>query len=105
MMAFNNPGYMTRGFQAEVPIETQLMIYDCLDKARQSLKEMDYLQVFKLDKVSSNGSYHQRVVHSQEVPPFEKTVYLTLPEDRIITTKIYVIDDGDHHTFLLASEY
>jgi hypothetical protein len=43
--------------------------------------------------------------HSQEVPPFEEIVYLTLPEDQIIITKIYVIDDGDHHTFLLASEY
>lgn len=105
MMAFNNPGYMTRGFQAEVPIETQLMIYDCLERTKQTLTVMDYLQVFKLDKVSSNGSYLQQVVHSQEVPPFEKTVYLTLPEDQIIITKIYVIDDGDHHTFLLASEY
>lgn len=104
-MAFNNPGYMTRGFQAEVPIETQLMIYDCLERTKQTLTVMDYLQVFKLDKVSSNGSYLQQVVHSQEVPLFEEIVYLTLPEDRIITTKIYVIDDGDHHTFLLASEY
>lgn len=102
---FNNPGYMTCGFQAEVPIETQLMIITCLEKARQSLTELDYLQVFTLEKISSDGSFLQRIVHSQEIPPFEETVFLALPEDQIITTKIFVIDDGDHHTFLLASEY
>lgn len=104
-MAFNNPGYMTQGFQASVPIETQQMILTCLDKTKQSVTEMDYLQVFMLDKFSSNGSYLQRIIHSQEVPPFEETVFLSLPEDQIITTRIFVIDDGDHHTFLLASEY
>lgn len=104
-MTFNNPGYMTRGFQAGVPVVTQLMIYSCLDKARQSLAELDYLQVFTLDTFLIDGRVLQRIIHSQEVPPFEETVYLELPEDQIITTKIFVIDDGDHHTYLLASEY
>ncbi|MGV8905931.1 MAG: DUF960 family protein [Acetobacterium sp.] len=102
---FNNTGYMTQGFKTEVPIETQLFIFNCLEKARQSLKEMDYLQVFTLSKVLSNGIFLQCIVHSQEVPNFEQTIFLPLPEDQIITTKIFVIDDGDHHTFLLASEY
>nr|WP_320024557.1 DUF960 family protein [uncultured Acetobacterium sp.] len=104
-MTFNNPGYMTRGFQAEIPIETQQMIFTLMNKAKQTLPAMDYLQVFKLDKVSSNGSFLQCLTHTQEIPPFEETVFLVLPEDQIITTKIFVIDDGDHHTFLLASEY
>lgn len=104
-MLFNNPGYMTRGFQTEIPIETQQLIFALLNKAKQTLTEMDYLQVFKLDKISSNGSFLQRLTHTQEIPPFEETVFLVLPEDQIITTKIFVIDDGDLHTFLLASEY
>lgn len=104
-MAFNNPGYMTRGFHAEIPTETQQMIFTLMNKAKQTLPAMDYLQVFKLDKVSSNGSFLQCLTHTQEIPPFEETVFLVLPEDQIITTKIFVIDDGDHHTFLLASEY
>lgn len=104
-MPFNNPGYMTRGFQVEIPIETQQMIFTLMNKAKHTLPAMDYLQVFKLDKVSSNGSYLQRLTHTQEIPPFEETVFLVLPEDQIISTKIFVIDDGDHHTFLLASEY
>lgn len=104
-MAFNNPGYMTPGFQAGVPIDTQQMIFTCLNKAKQPVTEMDYLQVFMLDKFYSNGSYLQRIIRKQEIPPFEETVFLTLPEDQIITTKVFVIDDGDHHTFLLASEY
>lgn len=96
---------MTKGFQSEIPIETQLMIFTCLDKAKQSVTVMDYFQVFMLDKFSSNGSYLQRIIHKQEVPPFEETVFLTIPEDQIITSKVIVIDDGNHHTFLLASEY
>lgn len=104
-MLFNNPGYMTRGFQVDVPIETQLMIFNLMDKAKQSLTTLDYLQIFSLAKVISNETYLQRVIHTQEIPPFEETIYLALPEDQIITTKIFVIDDGDHHTFLLASEY
>lgn len=104
-MLFNNPGYMTRGFDAEVPPEIQMMISDCLDAARHTLAEMDYLQVFTLDRISLNNVSFQRIIHTQEYPSYEKTVLLNLPEDQIITTKVFVIDDGDYHTFLLALEY
>ena len=102
---FNTVAYMTRGFQRDVPFETQLMIFGCMDKMKRSLEEVDYLQVFTLKKILSNETYLQEIVHTQEIPLFKEALYLTLPEDQIITTKIFVIDDGDHHTFLLASEY
>ena len=104
-MLFNNPGYMTRGFDAEIPAEIRMMISDCLDTAGHALAEMDYLQVFTLDRISMDNIAFQRIIHTQEYPSYEKTVLLNLPEDQIITTKVFVIDDGDHHTFLLASEY
>lgn len=102
---FNNEAYMTKGFQSEIPAITQVIIFDCLEKSRQSLEEMDYLQIFELGKLHSNGTILQKIIHKQEVPAFEESILLELPEDQIITTKVFVIDDGDHHTFLLASEY
>ncbi|MDK2937378.1 MAG: hypothetical protein PWP62_2386 [Eubacteriaceae bacterium] len=102
---FNNDAYMTRGFQSEIPAITQVVIYDCLEKAKHSLKEMNYFQVFELRKIRSNGVSLQEIVHFQEVPAFKETLVLELPESQIIETKIYAIDDGTHHTFLLASEY
>lgn len=102
---FNNEAYMTKGFQSEIPAITQVIIFDCLEKSRQSLEEMDYLQIFELKKICSNGTVLQEILHKQEVPAFKETILLELPEDQTINTKVYVIDDGDHHTFLLASEY
>ena len=96
---------MTKGFQSEIPAITQVIIFDCLEKSRQSLEKMDYLQIFELKKIRSNGTDLQKILHKQEIPVFEESILLELPEDLIINTKVFVIDDGDHHTFLLASEY
>ena len=102
---FNNSGFMTRGYQADVPLMTQLILTNLINKAKETLPEMDYLQVFRLKKSYSNGKALQEIIHSQEVPPLSHTIYLQIPEEDIITTKIFVIDDNDHHTYLLASEY
>ncbi|MBC3898529.1 hypothetical protein GH811_02715 [Acetobacterium malicum] len=102
---FNNQAYMTKGFQSEIPAITQVIIFDCLEKSRHTLKSMDDLQIFELKKIRSNGTDLQEILHKQEIPTFEETIVLELPEDQIINKKVYVIDDGDHHTFLLASEY
>lgn len=102
---FNNEAYMTKGFQSEIPAITQVIIFDCLEKSRHSLEVMDYLQIFELKKIRSDDTVLQEIIHKQEVPAFEETIVLKLPKDQIINTKVYVIDDGDHHTFLLASEY
>ena len=102
---FNNPGYMTCGYQADVPLMTQMILTNLINKTNESQKEMDYLQVFRLRKTYSNGKALQEIIHSYEVPPYCQTIYLQIPEEDIITTKIFVIDDNDHHTYLLASEY
>jgi hypothetical protein len=66
-------------------------------------RKLDYLQVFILSVESQNGQPVQKIIHSQEQPPWSKASLLAL--ENPITAKIYVIDDGDHHTFLLAEEY
>lgn len=70
-----------------------------IDREKQNT-QLDYLQIFRLSK--ENGK--QRIVHEQEQPkPFKKTYVYRMPET--FTGKIYVIDDGDHETMLLAEEY
>lgn len=60
----------------------------------------DYLQVFRLS-VSDDGSQH--IIHEQEEPEYRKEYDIKI--DSPINAKVYVIDDGDHSTMLLAEEY
>jgi hypothetical protein len=45
----------------------------------------------------------QSITHTSEKPEY-RMEYL-FPTDSPITEKLYIIDDGDHSTMLLASEY
>ena len=92
---FKNAKYLTRGVQSEIPIELQFFMWSCI----KSVPEPDYLQIFKLEPMKTM----QKITHEQEQPPFKRE-YL-IPTDHSITAKVYVIDDGEHSTMLLASEY
>jgi len=65
--------------------------------------EADYLQVFNLSAAGVGGTAVQKVVHRQEEPPYRKEQILA--SDAPVGAKVYVIDDGDHTTMLLAEEY
>lgn len=93
---FNNNRYLTRGVQAEIPLELQIFMWNCID---QLPEERDYLQVFNLEPFGEM----QRIVHTSENPEY-KMEYL-MPSEAPITAKVYIIDDGDHSTMLLANEY
>jgi len=93
---FNNKRYLTCGVDSAIPIELQLFLWECVDSMPEP---RDYLQVFEL---SASGPM-QSIVHSSEEPKYRK-VYM-IPSDAPITEKMYIIDDGDHSTMLLASEY
>lgn len=43
---FNNQRYLTRGVQAEIPLELQLFMWSCIDGLPE---ERDYFQVFRLE--------------------------------------------------------
>lgn len=93
---FTNKRYLSRGVNDTIPIELQLFMWACID---QLPKERDYLQIFDLEQVGSM----QSITHRSEQPEYCK-VYL-LPSDNPITEKLYVIDDNDHSTMILATEY
>jgi hypothetical protein len=88
--------YLTCGVDNTIPIELQLFLWECVERMPAP---KDYLQVFELKPVGCL----QSITHSSEKPEYHME-YL-LPLDTQITEKLYIIDDGDHSTMLLASEY
>ncbi len=94
---FNNSRYATRGINAEIPHALQLILWKMVDEMEVAQK--DYLQVFTLS--SENGE--QKIIHEQEQPDYSKEYVFS--GDCQIDAKIFVIDDGDHSTMLLADEY
>ena len=87
---------MTKGVMSEIPFVLQLFLWLLIEKLPEP---KDYLQVFRLS-VCDNG---QHIVHEQEEPQYHKEYDCQV--DNPVTAKVYVIDDGDHSTMLLAEEY
>lgn len=98
---FKNSRYATAGVQNLIPLTTQMLLWMMVDTMEVPRK--DYLQVFRLSNVDGK----QKIVHSQEIPEYEKehTFDASYIEAETVETKIYIIDDGDHTTMLLAEEY
>ena len=93
----DKPRYLTRGVDAEIPLNIQVFLWSCIDNMPE---EKDYLQVFKLSNV--NGL--QVIRHTAEQPEFEMT-YVLAEVENPVTAKIYVIDSVEYYTMLLAEEY
>ncbi|MCM1507896.1 MAG: DUF960 domain-containing protein [Ruminococcus flavefaciens] len=93
---FDNKRYITRGIQAEIPLEFQIFMWECVDRMPEP---KDYFQVFKFE--DSGGL--QKIVHFSEQPEYCMNYFI--PCSNPISAKVYVIDDGDHSTMLLSSEY
>jgi len=93
---FQNNRFLTCGVDAVVPLGLQLFMWNCVD---QLSEPRDYLQVFDLKPAGGM----QSITHRSEEPAYRK-VYL-IPSEVPITEKLFVIDDGDHSTMLLSSEY
>jgi hypothetical protein len=96
---FDNPRYLTRGVAAEIPLNTAIILWHMIELRRQSGIELDYLQVFQL----SDFKGLQKITHTQEVPPCREAALIK--GSKPITTKVYVIDDGEYSTMLMAEEY
>ncbi|WP_298483810.1 DUF960 domain-containing protein [uncultured Ruminococcus sp.] len=93
---FSNKRYLTIGVQTDIPFELQLFMWGCIDKLAT---QRDYFQVFKLEVIDGR----QYIRHSSEQPEYSKDylIYFNNP----VNQKVYVIDDCDHSTMLLAEEY
>lgn len=94
---FSPKRYFTRGVQAEIPFDLQMFMWFLVTILPEP---KDHLQVFRLS-VSEKGNQH--IVHEQEVPAYSREYDVRI--DNPINAKVYVIDDGDHSTMLLAEEY
>ena len=95
---FEGDKYLTAGVDREIPIELQVFMWNCITNLSE---EKDYLQVFEL---SSTETGLQKIIHRQEQPDYKKEYLIDMPFEAV-ETKIFVIDDGDHSTMLLAEEY
>lgn len=95
--------YVTSGIQQEVPLELQLFLWSCIDSLKDQGNELDYLQVFEITGEFGDELSHLNIEHRQEVPEYNKTYVVTSEEP--INAKIFVIDDGEYTTMLLAEEY
>lgn len=93
---FDNKKYITRGISENIPLEIQLILWDMV--LSMPVKK-DYLQIFDL----STNENILTIKHSQKAPPYEKIYKFIVLEP--INEKIYIIDDGDYSTMLLADEY
>ena len=89
--------YLTRGVDSEIPLELQIFMWQAIDGLPE---DRDYLQVFNL--TVEEGL--QVIKHTSEQPKYMMFYVLTCCEEAV-TAKVYVIDDGDHCTMLLAEEY
>ena len=93
---FDNPRYLTCGVDATIPLRLQTLLWNLIDMLPP---ERDFLQVFWLEPFGEM----QKIIHTSEQPEYKKVCIF--PVEHPITAKLYVIDDNDHSTMLLASEY
>ena len=91
------PRYITRGIQTTIPPWLQTLLWYMRDS--MEVPERDYLQIFRL---SCDGG-RQRIEHEQEQPEYKHVV--VIPGEQPVEAKVYIIEDPDHITMLLAEEY
>ena len=94
---FKNNRFITRGVQFRIPHDTQRLLWYLIDVLE--IQEVDSYQFFTL--TIEEGK--QKIIHKQEQP--EYSVELLVEVSEPVSEKVYVIDDGEHSTMLLAGEY
>lgn len=95
--------FITRGIQMEIPMNLVHILFEEIDKLVERKIEVDYLQVFNVKTLDFKTGLVE-IIHSQEVPEYEMTIYIdkvNLERD----LKIFVIDENDNATMMLAEEY
>ena len=94
---FKNNRFITRGIQSRIPHDTQRLLWYLIDVLE--IPEVDSFQFFTLTIEAGK----QKIIHKQEQP--EYSVELLVEVSEAVSEKVYVIDDGEHSTMLLAEEY
>lgn len=91
--------YITSGVNEQISIDIQLFCLQCYEVVKATGK-YDYLQVFELKQVAEHT---QQIEHRQEVPEYNQVYQLRSINP--IEQKIFIIDEGEYATMLLAEEY
>jgi hypothetical protein len=93
---------ITERVQYEIGQLVQMYLWECIDRLKEQMT-MDYLQIFDL-KILPSGI--QVVTHSMEQPFYRQAHYLVdMPIQSLIQKKIFVIDEEQYVTMMLAEEY
>ena len=100
---FDGNRYITSGIQQEIPLSIQLMMFESLAFMERKAGELDRLQIFKLSTSEKDGMFLLNIRHEQEIP--EARIDYLVPVETSLDHKVYIIDDVDHVTMLLAEEY
>ena len=94
--------YITRGANEKLDLRLQLILLSMIDKLNEEGKELDYLQVFKVRKCKEGIV----IEHSQEVPEYKEKYVIDLENIEVNgNIKVFVIDDNEYSTMMLAEEY
>jgi len=101
MYKFTGKKYVTNGIKQTVPDMIVMYLFHLIEarKAKTNIP-MDYLQVIEIAKVNNAMLL---ISHKQEEPVYIETHLLNYNLD--LEAKVYVIDDIEYVTMLLASEY
>jgi len=102
---FNNTRYMILGVQEEVSLGLQIILWQLIDDCKAKGIKMDYLQVFELSAGATEGQPVQVIQHRQEKPAYQKLHRYAAVDQPLDGATVWVIDDGDHSTMLLPSDY
>lgn len=98
---FQNDRYITMGIKEKLNALHYLMLWQLLDE--MEIEQKDYLQVFTI-KVKVGKRTLVEIEHTQENPEY-RAVHKFYTDIPIEDVKVYILDDGDHTTMLLPSEY
>lgn len=99
-----NTRYMTKGISERLPPHIIALLWLCIDMRISTGEKLDYLQVFKFEKISDEAL---AVRHEQEQPARLFVHYTNYKEEYAdwIRETIFVVDDKDHSTMLFGYEY
>ena len=99
-----NSRFMTCGIKEQLPTPLLVQLWMSIDTQINAGLEMDYLQVFRFEKVSD---LVLAIRHEQEQPERKTVIYCEYRKDyeKLLQKIVYIIDDGDHSTVLFLDEY
>lgn len=102
---FNKEKYITSHANEILPLALQITMWKSIDQWRATNTSLDYLQVFELSSEIVSGKLIQVITHSQEQPEKTETIRIECEGCEPVNDKVFVIDDVEYATMLMASDY